>query len=50
MKGVIGGTEERAAIQLVANTWFRKRNDEKFFRGLGVRIRRDKSFGDHLDW
>jgi hypothetical protein len=31
VKDQIGGTEERAAMQPVTNTWLRKRGDEKCF-------------------
>jgi hypothetical protein len=38
---LIGGAEERAAIQLEMSTWFRKICDEKFFKGRVVRRRGD---------
>jgi hypothetical protein len=50
VKGLIGGTEERAAIHSVTSTWLRKRGDEKCFKGHVVR-RGDKiSFGDRVNW
>jgi hypothetical protein len=33
VKNVIGGAEEWDAIQAVADTWLRKRGDDKSFQG-----------------
>jgi hypothetical protein len=51
MTDLIGGAEERAAIQLATSTWLTKRGDEKFIlRGLLLRKRGDeRSFGDHVN-
>jgi hypothetical protein len=43
-KHVIGGTEERAAIQSVTSVWLRKRCDEGRFGDNVVRIRGDLFF------
>jgi hypothetical protein len=39
---MIGGVEDRSAVQLVMSTWFRKRGDEKSFEGHVVRRRGDE--------
>jgi hypothetical protein len=41
VKDLVGGAEERAAIQSVTSTWLRKRGDKKVFKGHVVRRRDD---------
>jgi hypothetical protein len=50
VKGLMGGTEERAATQSVPSTWLRKTGDKKVFKGHVARRRGDESFGDHVNW
>jgi hypothetical protein len=42
LKSVIGGTEERAAVQSVESTWLRKSGGMKVFKGHVLRRRGDR--------